>query len=657
MISDQKRFDKSLNWAFLVTFAVAIVYRFWALDLKPPHFDEGINGWFTDQLISRGFYNYDPTNYHGPLHFYILMITKLLFGRNLWALRLSASAFGLASVWILWRLQKYFGKRTALLSVVFMALSPAMIFYARYAIHETELLFFSLLCFWGFLKHTHERDVKSLWMMGLGLAGMIVTKETFIVHVGTFFIAWQILKVWERFFPSTEKSFKMPAKNYSSDQLATVIFICSLIVIILYTGFFLDDDGLQNMFKSFSPWLNTGGAGNGHQKPFGYWFNLMGNYEWAAVFGLIFTLRYLWKSSRWLRLTAIYGFGVWLAYSIIPYKTPWCVIQILWPFFILAGAILTEFFEGPKLYRGLVVATVIIFSVNAGARSIELNFKKFDDESEPYVYVQTYRQLTEVLKPLFQAVEADPRLRHQPVVVSISSDWPLPWILGDFTKVGYFGGTVPTEPNGILVMTDLFRRAQIEKILTKKYFIRIFKLRSAKDRSIAYYEYEKFKSYFPVDSEVFEPLKQKAANLKPGAGLLARFYESAEWNGKPAYLEVFEKLDKVWSNEQRPMPPPFGVVFEGDIKIPKSGNIQFTLSSDDGSDLWIDNQNVINHLGAHPEQAKAGSIRLKEGWHKIQVRYNDYGGDMVIKLLWSLDGGQSSVAVPSEAFRHSGGRF
>jgi predicted membrane-bound mannosyltransferase len=82
MISDQKRFDKSLNWAFLVTFAVAIVYRFWALDLKPPHFDEGINGWFTDQLISRGFYNYDPTNYHGPLHFYILMITKLLFGRR-----------------------------------------------------------------------------------------------------------------------------------------------------------------------------------------------------------------------------------------------------------------------------------------------------------------------------------------------------------------------------------------------------------------------------------------------------------------------------------------------------------------------------------------------------------------------------------------------
>ena len=46
--------------------------------MKPPHFDEGINGWFVDQMMKNGFYRYDPTNYHGPLHFYVLFLSQTL---------------------------------------------------------------------------------------------------------------------------------------------------------------------------------------------------------------------------------------------------------------------------------------------------------------------------------------------------------------------------------------------------------------------------------------------------------------------------------------------------------------------------------------------------------------------------------------------------
>ena len=49
--------------------AVAIFLRCWLIEIKPPHFDEGINGWFADQMTANGYYRYDPTNYHGPLHF------------------------------------------------------------------------------------------------------------------------------------------------------------------------------------------------------------------------------------------------------------------------------------------------------------------------------------------------------------------------------------------------------------------------------------------------------------------------------------------------------------------------------------------------------------------------------------------------------------
>src|ERR1017187_1451691 len=132
---------------------IAALLRLILLSIKPPHFDEGINGWFVDQLISNGYYRYDPTNYHGPLHFYVLFFFKLLFGRNLWALRLSSSLFGIASIYLVLKLEPYVGKFTAFSAALLMACSAGMVFYSRYAIHEAEVLFFSLLALWGFFRH------------------------------------------------------------------------------------------------------------------------------------------------------------------------------------------------------------------------------------------------------------------------------------------------------------------------------------------------------------------------------------------------------------------------------------------------------------------------------------------------------------------------
>src|ERR1017187_3093442 len=91
---------KKVDWTFWAILAVGFLFRFLYLDIKPPHFDEGINGWFVDQTVGGGFYPYDPTNYHGPFHFYVLLFFKLLLGRNLFALRFSASLFGTAALWL-----------------------------------------------------------------------------------------------------------------------------------------------------------------------------------------------------------------------------------------------------------------------------------------------------------------------------------------------------------------------------------------------------------------------------------------------------------------------------------------------------------------------------------------------------------------------------
>src|SRR4030095_13427069 len=83
-------------WAIL---GFAAFLRFLLLGIKPPHFDEGINGWVVDQVVPNGFYSYDPTNYHSPLHFYVLLLFESLFGRNLWALRLPVVLVSIGCVW------------------------------------------------------------------------------------------------------------------------------------------------------------------------------------------------------------------------------------------------------------------------------------------------------------------------------------------------------------------------------------------------------------------------------------------------------------------------------------------------------------------------------------------------------------------------------
>src|SRR5206468_1357884 len=66
------------GWTPWLILGLAAFLRFFLLGIKPPHFDECINGWFVDQVMHNGFYRYDPTNYHGPLHFYALQLSESL---------------------------------------------------------------------------------------------------------------------------------------------------------------------------------------------------------------------------------------------------------------------------------------------------------------------------------------------------------------------------------------------------------------------------------------------------------------------------------------------------------------------------------------------------------------------------------------------------
>src|SRR5438477_7824195 len=172
-----------MGWTPWLILGLAVFLRLLLLGIKPPHFDEGINGWFVDQMVKNGFYKYDPTNYHGPLHFYLLLVSQTLFGRNLIALRLPVVLVSIGCVWLTLKFEPFVGRTVSRLAALAMAVSPGFVFYGRYSIHEVWILFFLMLFLFGVFGLWKLGRANHLWCAGLGLAGMILSKETYILHV------------------------------------------------------------------------------------------------------------------------------------------------------------------------------------------------------------------------------------------------------------------------------------------------------------------------------------------------------------------------------------------------------------------------------------------------------------------------------------------
>ncbi|HLK29314.1 MAG TPA: alpha-L-fucosidase [Puia sp.] len=69
-----------------------------------------------------------------------------------------------------------------------------------------------------------------------------------------------------------------------------------------------------------------------------------------------------------------------------------------------------------------------------------------------------------------------------------------------------------------------------------------------------------------------------------------------------------------------------GMIYEGYININADGVYHFYVSSDDGSKLFIDGEEVIDNDGSHGDNEKSTSIALKKGYHKIELDYYNGAG-------------------------------
>ena len=482
---------RRLPWDLIAIMALAAVLRFVLLDLKAPHFDEGVNGWFADSMREKGHFTYDPTNFHGPWHFYTVFVSQELLGRNLWALRLPAVLASLLTIPVFFLFARWFGRPAVRWAALAFAVSPAEVFYGRYSIHEPWFVLFTMLFTWGAIALWLERDRAGLWAAVLGLAGMILNKETYIIHAGSLGLAALVFSAWQRISPLRPPLERAATRGWTQRDVWTAGAVTAFLLVFFYSGNFLHWKGLYGPFESLAFWTKTGAEGQGHGKeaydiiPFlnYYWFALLARYEWPALAGLVWSVRYAWPSPAAPRLLAILGGGVLLAYSLVPYKTPWCLISIIWPWFLFFGAAVGA--AGRKPARWIAIALLIV----SAAFAIRLNFFRYEDDREPYVYVQTYNTVHKFTGPLLKLAAADPRAALTPGAIYLESYYPLPWMLGDFPNIGYHGGKIPAElPAEVKFhVIEAEKAGEIRPRIGPGFTEITFKLRSGKDECVVFF--------------------------------------------------------------------------------------------------------------------------------------------------------------------------
>ena len=482
---------RRLPWDVIAIMVLAAAFRLVLLDIKAPHFDEGVNGWFADRLRETGFFTYDPTNFHGPWHFYTVFVSQELLGRSLWALRAPAVLASLLTIPVVFLFARWFGRNAVRWAALAYAVSPAEVFYGRYSIHESWFVLFTMLFTWGVIALWLERDRAGLWASVLGLTGMVLNKETYIIHAGCLAIAAGVFALWGRVSPVVPEVTRAPRRGWTKRDLDYSVATAIFLLVFFYSGNFLNWPGLLGPFKALAVWTQTGAEGQGHIKeahdllPFVnyYWLSLLARYEWPALAGLVWSVRYAWPSPAAPRLLAILGGGVLLAYSLVPYKTPWCIISILWPWFLFFGAAV----EAAK--RNIVRWTAMALVIASAVATIRLNFFRYEDDSEPYVYVQTFNSIGKLTDPLLALAAADPRAALTPGAIYLESYYPLPWMLGDFPNIGYFGGKLPDElPTDVKFhVIEAEKAGEIRPRLGQGFEEFTFKLRSAKDDCVVFF--------------------------------------------------------------------------------------------------------------------------------------------------------------------------
>ncbi|HEX9185515.1 MAG TPA: flippase activity-associated protein Agl23, partial [Vicinamibacteria bacterium] len=458
---------------FLALVLLAAALRFPELARRPMHADEGVHADKLGTLLEGGGYVYDPTEYHGPTLYYMTLVPAWLQGARLYVdidevtLRSVPAALGVALVAAHLGARAFLGSSAALVAALLAAISPAMVFYSRYYIHETPLVLFTFGALLGTGFYLRRRSVLAALLTGACAGLMHATKETAPRALGSLVGALVLTRAADRWRGDSPP----PARSLVSlRDLLLAVLAAATVSVTLFSSFFSHPAGIFDSVRTWWLYVDRASAATWHFHPWHYYLGLLVHFPargtpfWTE--GLVLVLAGAgalagWRSpvpgpdARVLRFLGFYTLLLLAAYAVIPYKTPWCLLGFLHGMVLLAGAgavLLVRSLRG-RAARALAVALVSLASVHLAYQAWAGSFRFPADPRNPYVYAHTGDDvfvMVERLKALARVHPDGAALAVQ--VVSRENLWPLPFYLRGFTHVGWWNGVSDEAPAAPVIL-------------------------------------------------------------------------------------------------------------------------------------------------------------------------------------------------------------
>jgi uncharacterized protein (TIGR03663 family) len=476
---------------------VAAFLRIYDYALKPFHHDEGVNGFFLIDLFRKHVYRYDPSNYHGPTLYYFSLLSSLLFGLNDFAVRLVPALAGVATIWLMLRLRRYIGTIGALTAAALLAVSPCAVFYSRYFIHESLFVLFSVGIVVAALRYYETANPVYLMLLAISAALLFATKETAMITAGVFIIALVSTEIYQRMRgtrgpqagskkkqrqqskyarkPEPERGVRTTLARFGEPPAllwlaaaSAALFI--LIHVLFYSSFFTHAQGLNDSLATFKIWVRTG-TSEFHAKPWNTYLNWLWQEE--ALLSLLGVAGILVAAARatnrFVLFAALWAIGIIAAYSLVPYKTPWLMLNFVAPLAITGGyAVNTLYHQSKNTLAQAFALAIALAAITLGTyQTVVLNFYQYDNEQYPYVYAHTQRGYLSLIREIKSAAERA-GTKEQTTISIVSPDyWPMPWYLREFKSVAY-PGRVGAHTEQIVVCNNT-QEAECQAALGSRY--------------------------------------------------------------------------------------------------------------------------------------------------------------------------------------------
>ena len=478
--------SRSIFIALILLIAVAATaFRLSDLSARPMHGDEAVNAFKLGETIEGSGFKYDPHEYHGPTLYYLSRIPAWLGGDGTHAglsefiLRVVPVFFGTLLLLLLLPIGDGLGRMAAVFAALFTAVSPAMSFYSRYFIHEMLLVVFTAGVILSVYRYLKKPSVSWALLAGTCFGLMHATKETFVIALGAMGGALLVMLCARR----RGGRWLGDLKRVRPAHGAVMLLAAAAVSVTFFSSFFSNASGITDSILTYATYLDRAGQANVHEHPWHYYLGLLSYYQFAdgpvfsevmilllALVGIGFAVKgaAVRGDTALLRFVALYTVLLTVVYSLIPYKTPWCLLSFYHGIILLAGVGAAGLFQS-KSRHALCALGGLLFvgSWHLAYQSVIANDHDKADSRNPYVYGHTGTDIFDIADRVREMAQAHEARLATPIQVYCPGGdyWPLPWYLRDLSVE--YGSIVPDESESAPV---ILIQPPLEEALMRKLF-------------------------------------------------------------------------------------------------------------------------------------------------------------------------------------------